>query len=350
MLLGSDELVQRVGGKDLVGWHRSNGKDVTPTEYRERYRRVLHSGLSSTRLLYLDTNYWVRLRDAELGCGTQEAVNLLQTLRAMVRSREIICVGHLYSFLEIGKQEEASLRATARLLDEMSEAIAIASPADLLTFECAEFIGDKLGLQVHDGLCVWTKAGLIHKHDLPKQMPGPTTLAGTNVILKALIDTLWNASYEDIFGAFEWKTKSRLDANISPQVLAQVEQMKKEQQSKGLLREQVRLYGFSQVVSAQLRPVFTDQLRQWHIQNRFPDGISAILYQLRTLMNTAEDEFKAGTLGRLLACASIPVELYTLYETAYSRKCQLPAYRIHLIAGIKEPGYSRHIGASGCAA
>jgi len=30
--------------------------------------------------------------------------------------------------------------------------------------------------------------------------------------------------------------------------------------------------------------------------------------------------------------------------------CQLPAYRIHLIAGIKEPGYSRHIGASGCAA
>lgn len=118
----NEDLVHRVGGKNLVGWHHSHGRNIDAAEYLERYRRALLCGLSRTRLLYLDTNYWVRLRKAELGCGTLDAVRLLQTLRAMVRSREILCVSHFHSFLEIGKQEEASLRVTARLLDELTEA------------------------------------------------------------------------------------------------------------------------------------------------------------------------------------------------------------------------------------
>ena len=208
--------------------------------YLERSRRVLLSGLSRTRLLYLDTNYWVRLRDAELGCGTPEAARLLQTLRAMVRSREVLCVTHFHSFLEVGKQEETSLRVTASLLDELTEAVAVASRADLLVLECADFIEARLGLQLQHDLCVWTKVGQIHKQDLPNQMPGPATLFDTNVILKALIDTLWNASFDDVFGSFKWETKSRLNVDIDQEVLEQVEERRRAK-DKSLSREQFRL-------------------------------------------------------------------------------------------------------------
>lgn len=315
MTSANENLIQRVGGKDLVHWHRSHGRDLDAAAYLERYRAVLLGGLRHTKLLYLDTNYWIHLRKAELGYGTPEAVRLLQTLRAMVRSREILCVSHWYSFSEIGKQEEASLRVTARLLDELTEGVVIASPADLLAWECAEFIGAKLGLPLPPDLCVWTKVGQIHKHELPSQMPGPVTHADRNVILKSVIDTQWNTTFEYIFGQFEWETKLRLNASLEPEVLAQVEARKQKQAVIGLPRKQIRLNEFSQTVDRELRPVFTRQLRNWHIQHEFPEGIAALLRHLQVVLNAAVNDFKTQTLGRLLPSVSIRTELYTLYET-----------------------------------
>ncbi len=319
----NEDIVKRVGGNDLIGWHHCNGRDIDASVYQELYRSVLLNGLSRTKRLYLDTNYWICLRDAELGCGTPDAIRLLQTLRAMVRSREIICVGHFPSFLEIGKQDETCLRVTASLLDELTEAVVIASPDNLLAFECAEYIEAKLGFQLHHGLSVWTKAGLIHNQELPNQISEPTTPVSSNVILKSLIDTLWNASFKDIFGTFEWDTKSSLNPDIDQEVLLQVEQRKKEQEAKGLLRKQVRQNEFLQVVSEQLRPVFTDQLRKWHIQQGFSQGLGAILVNLQVVLESAVKEFRAGTLGRLLPCVAIPVELYSLYETNHFKKAPL---------------------------
>ncbi len=154
-------------------------------------------------------------------------------------------------------------------------------------------------------------------------MPGPATLFDTNVILKALIDTLWNASFDDVFGSFKWETKSRLNVDIDQEVLEQVEERKKEQKTKSLSREQVRLSEFAQVVSGQLQPIFTDLLNKWHIQHRFPKGLKAVLNDLKVVMDTAVKDFKTRTLGRLLLCVTIPVELYTLYETDYHNKTPL---------------------------
>jgi len=51
--------------------------------------------LGNTLLIYLDTNFWVRLRDAARGTGSAKAVRLLQTLRAMVCRREALCVSQI---------------------------------------------------------------------------------------------------------------------------------------------------------------------------------------------------------------------------------------------------------------
>lgn len=316
----NEELLARIGGEKLVLWHRANGVNVDSFAYQERYRKVLLDGLSCARLIYLDTNYWVCLREAELGVGTPEAQRLLRGLRAIVRSREAICVSHFNSFLELGKQEETSLRATACLLDELTEGIAIAPIQDLMEWDCRQFISAKLGIQIQEGLSCWTKVGQIHQHALPENMPGPVTSAGRDVVLKATIDALWNATFEDVFDQFSWATKHTLNADIDPEVIARVEERKMKKVAEGQSRERVRLCEFSQFVYKFLRPIFTDQLWAWNTQHRFPDGLAGFMRQVQTVMDAAVVDFKARTLGKLLPSAAIPVELYTLYETGNPSK------------------------------
>ena len=124
-----EQAADRVGGPQLIAWHHGNGTQTSAEEYRKSYQQVLLNRLSRTKLIYLDTNYWVSLRKAELGQGSTNERNLLTTLRAMVRAREAICVSHFYSLIELGRQEQSSLRVTANLLDELTEGVAIISPS-----------------------------------------------------------------------------------------------------------------------------------------------------------------------------------------------------------------------------
>lgn len=109
-----DEYLDRLGGPALLAWHHHNGTHCSAADYLFLYRDLMLRGLSNTRLIYLDTNYWIRLRDAAIGKGVPEAVKLLELLRGLVRSRKVLCVSHIYSLLEVGKQESASLQVLSR--------------------------------------------------------------------------------------------------------------------------------------------------------------------------------------------------------------------------------------------
>lgn len=315
MLTSVDDLLNRIDGPGLVAWHHQNGTHLSAVAYRNLYRDVLVRGLSRTRLLYLDTNFWVRLRDAAIGKGTPEASKLLQTLRAMVRSRDALCVSQFYSPLEVGKQSEASLRASADLIDELTEGVAIASPPDLLRWECAEFIKATLNRDVGQDLCPWTKLGQIHSSELPTEMPGPASPAQREIVLKATIDSIWNASFEFVFEQFGWDTKTKLNVNLDPQMFAQVAKRKADQLAKGPARDQVRQAEFSEMASSQLKPIFIDLLRRWHVQRGFPEGMSALLRDTQTAESLAVSRFANRSLGRLIPSLAIPTELYALYET-----------------------------------
>lgn len=310
-----DDFLDRLGGPGLIAWHDHNGTHLSAVAYRNLHRDVLVRGLSRTRLLYLDTNFWVRLRDASVGNGTPEASKLLQTLRAMVRSRDALCVSQIYSLLEVGKQGEASLRASADLIDELTEGVAIASPPDLLQWECAEFIRATLNRDVGQDLCPWTKVGQIHKSELHTEMPSPASPAQREIVLKAAVDALWNASFEYVFEQFGWDTKTKLNADLDPQMFAQVAKRKADQLAKGLTRDQVRRTEFSEMASSQLKPIFVDLLRRWHGQRGFPEGMAAMLRDIQTAENLAVNKFADRSLGRLLPGLAIPTELYVLYET-----------------------------------
>jgi hypothetical protein len=223
-------------------------------------------------------------------------------------------VSQIYSLLEVGKQEEQSLRTTAELLDELTEGVAIASTDDLLRWECAEFIGAALQRDVTQGLCPWTKVGQIHRGDLPP-LPGPASDADREAILKSSIDSLWNLSFEEAFALLDWDTKHKLAFQLDDEVLAQVEKRKAEQLAKGFTREQVRVNEFAQQVRDRVMPVAAELLRAWHIERGFPDGMVALLSDLHVVERSAVQQFKDRTLGQLLPGLSIMTELYALYET-----------------------------------
>jgi hypothetical protein len=250
---------------------------------------VLVNGLSQSRIIYLDTNYWVWLRDAERGTGTAEAVRLLKTLRGLVRSRKFICVGQFHSLLELAKHD------------------------------CAEFIDAKLCLQIRSGLCPWTKVGQIHKHDMSTPILAQATETSKNVVLKAAVDTLWNASLQDVMESFAWDTKTRLNADIDSAVFVQIEKRKRAQLARGLSREQVRVNEFYGVVHDRVRPVVEAQLVKWHAQHGFSAGFEAAVRDVKTVVDAAVAEFNAHTLGRFLPTVALQTELYTLYETAQNR-------------------------------
>lgn len=319
MTANLDHFLDRLGGPALLAWHRENGTAVPADAYLGLYRDRLLRGLDHTLVIYLDTNFWVRLRDAARGTGSAEAVRLLQTLRTMVRRREALCVSQIYSLLEVGKQEEQSLRVTAELLDELTEGVAIASTDDLLRWECAQFVTATVKRDVTQGLCPWTKVGQIHKNELPA-LPGPTTVAGGEAVLKAALDSLWNLSFEYAFERLGWDTKNKLGFQLDDEVLANVEKRKAEQLTKGYTLDQVRANEFEQQVHAQLMPVATELLRTWHTARNFPEGLSALLRDQRAVEHTAVEQFKARSLGKLLPGLSIMTELYALYETDRNTK------------------------------
>lgn len=314
-MTSADEHLDRMGGPELIAWHYHNGPHRSAANYLTLYRDLLVRGLSSTRLIYLDTNYWVRLRDAATGKGSSEAVKLLKTLRALVRSREALCVSQIFSLLEVGKQEAASLRASADLLDELTEGVAISSSEDLLQWECAEFIKATIQRDVGQGLCPWTKVGQIHKNELPTEMLGPIPISQREIVLKAAIDFFWNASFTYVLECFEWDTKARLSFELDAETFDLVAKRKAEQLAKGLTRAQVRLSEFSELVSGSAKPVFIDLLHRWHLARGFPEGMGALLSDVEAAVRTAIQGFADRSLGAKLPGLAITTELYSIYET-----------------------------------
>lgn len=311
-----EQAADRVGGPQLIAWHHNNGTQTSAEEYRRSYQRVLVNGLSRTKLIYLDTNYWVSLRKAELGQGSTDECSLLTTLRSMVRSRKAICVSHFHSFIELGRQEQSSLRVTANLLDELTEGVAIVAPPDLQTWDCIQFISATLGIQVGDLDISWTKIGQIHSQQLLQNMPGPISDIGRNVVKKSLVDTLWNATFTDIFDAFRWNTKSAFGPSLEAHAVSQVELLKQKQQSEKQTREQIRRTDFSDSVAEQLKPIFARLLLAWHVGNSTVLALPNVRQQLQFLIDSATRRFNERSLCNLLPCVAVPVELYALYATA----------------------------------
>lgn len=170
----------------------------------ERYVRtkVLETAdrVLARKRIYLDTRYWVALRDVRLQRRRAPAdEELLETLVELVRSGKAICPINANIFAELLKQRDEKTRlATARVIDELSLGIAIQSEDERVGTEIMHFL--QRSLRGEDALeplerLVWTSASYLLGYVFPTVDMAPET--EMLALQKSFTDDFWNIPFAD---------------------------------------------------------------------------------------------------------------------------------------------------------
>ena len=84
-----ESLAEWLSIPELIGFHRTHNE--SPVNYLKLHQKVLHKNIYNSVVVYLDTKFWIILRDAAIGKNT-DGMELLELLRGLVRKRRIVCV------------------------------------------------------------------------------------------------------------------------------------------------------------------------------------------------------------------------------------------------------------------
>jgi hypothetical protein len=137
---------------------------VTIDAYVRRRQIDLGCAIRATPKVYLDTNFWIWLRDASMGRGSSKAQSLLARLRRAVGAGFLLCPISETLFLELFKQRDLlTRRATAILMDELSRGVALLDAERRTMTEVGYFVYQTLSpreLYELDEI-VWGKVGYV---------------------------------------------------------------------------------------------------------------------------------------------------------------------------------------------
>ena len=156
--------------------------------------------IGKRRIIYLDTRYWVFLRDAHLGRAKKpEHERILSLLRDCVASGAAICPMSDVAFMELTTQTDDETRAaTAALWDALSLGVALQSEPDRVRTELEHFFShpnaEDAPRPLHD--IVWVKACFVLGAIVPDNDKVSAEL--NRAVQKSCIDTLWSMSFAEM--------------------------------------------------------------------------------------------------------------------------------------------------------
>ena len=158
---------------------------------------ALGNKIAGCKKIYLDTKYWLLLRDASIGRQkARDVAELLTVLRSGVQEKRIVCPISEDIFLEVLNQSDTgTLYETSNLIDALSRGISILSEQERIGFETLYFIRKTIDGEdsVHSpDVLVWTKLayvlGAIHPTSTPFSPQDEL------VVQKAFFDKMWTIS------------------------------------------------------------------------------------------------------------------------------------------------------------
>lgn len=165
----------------------------------ERYMRskmlATADRVLARKIVYLDTRFWILLRDVSLGRPKDELhTQILGRLRELIDAGKVICPINADTLAELLKQRDPTTRlATAKLIDELSLGAALQSAEERVRTELMHCVQLSLrGAAVLEPLeqLVWTSPSYVLGHNVPmlKSLPEDEMLA----YQKAFTDYLWD--------------------------------------------------------------------------------------------------------------------------------------------------------------
>lgn len=171
-------------------------QDLVKTKFNE-----LSDSLQHKKKIYLDTCYWIRIRDAELGRAKSATFDkILKCLRQLVADGKIVCPISDVTFIEILSQTDHHTRnTTAKLCDELSCRVALRSEKFRTESEIETFLRDPSSTGKSNLLAkVWVRPCFIFG-DLPVPYSIQISKELNNAFQKCTMESLWdNTSFLDI--------------------------------------------------------------------------------------------------------------------------------------------------------
>jgi hypothetical protein len=180
--------------------HKSEpGKNLEA--YTRDVRLALGVEIGNCKKIYMDTKYWLLLRDALLGrAGDKHLSELLSLLRSGVQAGKAICPISEDIFVEVLKQSDPlTLKETVKLMDDLSKGVSILSEEERIRFETLYFIlrHTKGEDSVYSpDVFVWTKLSYVFGAIHPASTP--FSPKEELVLQKAFFDQMWSISLSEI--------------------------------------------------------------------------------------------------------------------------------------------------------
>jgi hypothetical protein len=189
--------------KSMVGFlpeHRAHSSVSLQQHFSRRVAELARLVLARRRV-YLDTRYWIFLRDAAAGRPRKPIHSeLLRILRIGVESGFFICPLSDSAFFELLRQSDGETRLSmVRVIDELSLGVTIQNARDRLRTELFHFL---LGINKAQGIPgpplehIWLKVG----HVLGTAVPIYPGVEATEqlAISKAFFDAMWSVTLEEM--------------------------------------------------------------------------------------------------------------------------------------------------------
>jgi len=186
--------------------HKSE-PNVSTEGHIRRLRTALGESLAHRHAMYLDTKYWIYLRDAHLDRPKKpEHSELLGALRELVAAGKVFCPLSASTFVELLKQSDRVCReATAQLVDDLGLGVALCDEQERICTEIAYLIykyGTRRELYPLQSL-VWVRLPFVlgtldPRLEIVGAGDGPA-------IAKAFLDHLWAQSMTDIVARVGWQ-------------------------------------------------------------------------------------------------------------------------------------------------
>lgn len=175
--------------------------NISLEEYTKGLRLQLGEEIKRYKKIYLDTKYWLELRNVILGRQiNKNFVKLLELLHNGVKAGKLICPISDENFYEILLQSDPStLSASASLIDDLSRGVALLSAEERIKFEILYFIHSSTkgkNSVCHPDIFVWLKVSCIYGASHPTSTP--FSPEEELVIQKAFFDQMWSLSLTDM--------------------------------------------------------------------------------------------------------------------------------------------------------
>jgi len=123
---------------------RQSQVEMTPAEYMRQRRMYIANKMAGQTRIYLDTNFWIRIRDVQLDRSSSNADQRLSELMFKGRQEErLVAPASDITITEILRQRDPQTRhMSAETIDQLSMGLAVRSFYDRCAIEIENWVGD----------------------------------------------------------------------------------------------------------------------------------------------------------------------------------------------------------------